>query len=280
VIALAIDILKSLGLQDLTLWVNSVGDLQDRQHYRQALIDYLTPFTAELDADSQDRLSRNPLRILDSKDPRTHEIVADAPQLLDYLRPDSQRHFQQMLAQLELLGIPYQVDHRLVRGLDYYTHTAFEIQSPHLGAQSTLCGGGRYDGLVKELGGPDTPAVGWAMGLERLIVLLQKVYPETVGSRPIVDVYVVSRGEAAATQALPIAQQLRQAGLTTEQDLSGSAFAKQFKRASRSGATWAVTLGDAEAASHTVQVKHLPTGDQQTLSQSDLVAYLRTDRPR
>jgi histidyl-tRNA synthetase len=118
------------------------------------------------------------------------------------------------------------------------------------------------------------------MGLERLIVLLQKVYPETVGSRPIVDVYVVSRGDAAAAQALRIAQQLRQAGLTTEQDLSGSAFAKQFKRASRSGATWAVALGDAEAASHTVQVKHLPTGDQQTLSQTDLVAYLRTDRPR
>lgn len=272
VIALAWDLLQAVGAENLKLLLNSIGDPQDRLAYRQALVDYFTPFREQLDPDSQDRLTRNPLRILDSKDPRTREIAERAPKLLQHLSPDSQVFFEQVQAHLHNLGIPYDLDPYLVRGLDYYTHTAFEIVSPDLGAQSTVCGGGRYDGLVEELGGPPTPAVGWAMGMERLVLLLQKKQG-SVASAPV-QVYVISRGAKAEARSLQIAQSLRQAGFHTELDLSGSAFGKQFKRASRSGAIWAVTLGDAEAAAGEVQLKHLHTGKQQTLLQAELVNYL------
>ena len=152
VIALATDLLKALGLQNLTFYLNSVGDKADRTRYREALVNYFTPFKADLDQDSQDRLIRNPLRILDSKDEKTQAIAKDAPSILDYLGEQSQRHFDQVLSQLSDLGITYELNPRLVRGLDYYTHTAFEIQSNDLGSQSAVCGGGRYDGLVEELG--------------------------------------------------------------------------------------------------------------------------------
>src|SRR4028119_838655 len=202
VIAIATDILKTLGLSNLNLDLNSVGNPEDRHHYREALVNYLTPYKDELDKDSQERLTRNPMRILDSKDKRTQEIAADAPSILDYLGSDSKRHFEQVKQLLSDLGISYKLNPRLVRGLDYYTHTAFEIQSDDLGAQATVCGGGRYDGLVAQLSGPDTPAVGWAIGLERLILLLQlQKLP-----LPILDFYVVSRGEAAQSQALILAQ--------------------------------------------------------------------------
>jgi len=272
VIALAWELLQAVGAENLSLRLNSLGDPQDRRAYRQALVDYLTPLREKLDPDSQERLTRNPLRILDSKDPRTREIAEGAPKLPDYLGPESRAFFEQVQAHLQMLDIPYQLDPYLVRGLDYYTHTAFEIVSPDLGSQSTVCGGGRYDGLVEELGGPSTPAVGWAVGMERLVLLLQKKQGEAPPAP--VEVYVISRGAKAEAQSLRIAQALRQAGFCTELDLSGSAFGKQFKRASRSGATWAVTLGDAEAVAGEVQLKHLPTGQQQTLLQADLVKYL------
>lgn len=272
VIALAWELLQAVGAENLSLRLNSLGDLQDRRAYRQALVDYLTPLREKLDPDSQERLTRNPLRILDSKDPRTREIAEGAPKLPDYLGPESRAFFEQVQAHLQMLDIPYQLDPYLVRGLDYYTHTAFEIVSPDLGSQSTVCGGGRYDGLVEELGGPSTPAVGWAIGMERLVLLLQKKQGEAPPAP--VEVYVISRGAKAEAQSLRIAQALRQAGFCTELDLSGSAFGKQFKRASRSGATWAVVLGDAEAAAGEVQLKHLPTGQQQTLLQADLIQYL------
>ncbi|MGY4589495.1 histidyl-tRNA synthetase [Thermostichus sp. MS-CIW-40] len=272
VIALAWELLQAVGAENLSLRLNSLGDPQDRRAYRQALVDYLTPLREKLDPDSQERLTRNPLRILDSKDPRTREIAEGAPKLPDYLGPESRVFFEQVQAHLQMLDIPYQLDPYLVRGLDYYTHTAFEIVSPDLGSQSTVCGGGRYDGLVEELGGPSTPAVGWAVGMERLVLLLQKKQGEAPPAP--VEVYVISRGAKAEAQSLRIAQALRQAGFCTELDLSGSAFGKQFKRASRSGATWAVVLGDAEAAAGEVQLKHLPTGQQQTLLQADLIQYL------
>jgi histidyl-tRNA synthetase len=275
-IALAVDILKVLGLSNLSVALNSVGSGADRQTYRQALVDYLTPYQSELDEDSQDRLGRNPLRILDSKSSRTQEILADAPQLLDYLSPASREHFERVQSQLECLGIAYSLNPRLVRGLDYYSHTAFEIQSDDLGAQNAVCGGGRYDGLVAELGGPDTPAVGWAMGLERLILLMQQQSQETKASA---DVYVVSRGREAEDLALAIAQQLRQAQMTVVLDLSRAKFNKQFKRADRSGAIWAVILGDDEATKGKVQVKHLQTGDQREMNAGDLVRFLQTAPP-
>lgn len=275
VIAIATDILQTLGLKDLRLDINSVGNPEDRPRYRQALVDYLTPYKDELDPDSQDRLNRNPLRILDSKDKRTQKIVEAAPNLLDYLGSDSRRHLEKVQQLLSDIGISYQVNPRLVRGLDYYTHTAFEIQSDDLGAQATVCAGGRYDGLVAQLGGPDTPAVGWGLGIERLILLLQQLSAAPTSS---LDFYLVSKGDAAEAQALKLAQKLRQAGFTVELDLSGSAFGKQFKRADRSGAVACLVLGDAEAESQTVNLKWLKSGEQQAIAQTDLLE--KTDELR
>jgi len=269
VIAIATQILQTLGLQSLTMDLNSVGSGDDRPRYRNALVEFLAAHKADLDADSQARLERNPLRILDSKDEKTQAIVQAAPSLLDYLSDDSRRHFDKVQQYLTDLGIAYQVNPRLVRGLDYYTHTAFEIQSADLGAQATVCGGGRYDGLIAQLGGPDTPAIGWAIGLERLTLLLQQLDAQPASP---MDVYVVSRGEAAEGTALRLAQSLRAAGLAVEMDLSGSAFGKQFKRADRSGAMVCLILGEAEAEQGTVQVKWLNTGDQSERSQTDLLA--------
>ncbi|MGG6294705.1 histidine--tRNA ligase [Leptolyngbya sp. AN02str] len=267
VIALACDFLQALGLKNLRMDLNSVGTMSDRQHYRDALVAYFTPYKNELDADSQDRLTRNPLRILDSKDERTKVIVKDAPVLLDYLSDESKQRFEQVQQGLTDLGIDYAINPRLVRGLDYYTHTAFEIQSDDLGAQATVCGGGRYDGLVAQLGGPDTPAIGWGLGIERLILLLKQLQPT---SSAAVDFYVVSRGDRAEAQSSVVAQTLRRLGFAVEVDLSGSAFGKQFKRAARSGAAACLILGDSEAENGTVQLKWLGSGNQVEMGQSDL----------
>ena len=268
-IAIATDILKGIGLSNLQLDINSVGRGEDREKYRQALITYLEPYKQDLDPDSRDRLTRNPLRILDSKDKKTQEIAQDAPQLLEYLSDSSKKHFDTVLQLLTDLEIKYQINHCLVRGLDYYTHTAFEIQSADLGAQATVCGGGRYDGLVAELGGPETQAIGWAMGMERLVLLLQKLQTAPTANP---DFYLVSRGTTAEAQGLALAQKLRHAGFTVELDLSGSAFGKQFKRGDRSGARACLVLGDAEAQSQTVKLKWLASGEQQEIKQDELLA--------
>ncbi|MDJ0707959.1 MAG: His/Gly/Thr/Pro-type tRNA ligase C-terminal domain-containing protein, partial [Leptolyngbyaceae cyanobacterium MO_188.B28] len=199
---------------------------------------------------------------------RTQEIVQGAPSILDHLSPDSQRHFDQVQQNLTELGIDYQINPRLVRGLDYYTHTAFEIQSDDLGAQATVCGGGRYDGLVSQLGGPETPAIGWAIGMERLTLLLQQL--QNMPS-PEVDFYLVSRGDGAEAQAVKLAQTLRRQNFAVEMDLSGAAFGKQFKRADRSGAIACLILGEAEAENQTVQLKWLKTGEQLEMSQAAVV---------
>ena len=275
VIAIATNILQTLGLKNLHLDINSVGNLEDRQNYRQALVDFLTPYKDELDLDSQERLNRNPLRILDSKDKRTQEIAQNAPSILDYLGLYSQRHFEQVQQLLSDLGINYKLNPRLVRGLDYYTHTAFEIQSDDLGAQATVCGGGRYDGLVGELGGSNTPAVGWAMGLERLMILLQQLQASPLST---LDFYMVSKGDTSEAQALILAHKLRIAGFSVELDLSGSGFKKQFVRADRSGAVACLILGDEEATSQTVKLKWMATKEQIAIAQSDLLTM--TDQLR
>ena len=269
VIALASDILRALGLKDLSLQLNSIGNRDDRQKYRTALLDYLLPLEQELDSDSKDRLRRNPLRILDSKDPKTQEIARNAPSILDYLSKESLAHFEQVQYLLTELGITYQINSSLVRGLDYYTHTAFEIQSADLGAQSTVCGGGRYDGLVGELGGNDTQAIGWAIGVERLVLLLKELRP-LPGLEP--DFYIVSKGEKAEAQALKIAQILRSNNLKVELDLSSSAFGKQLKRADRSGAPIALILGDEEAQNQTVKLKWLKSAQETTIPSDQLIA--------
>lgn len=269
VIAIATDILQAIGLKDLSLQLNSIGNADDRKNYREALVNYLTPFKEKLDADSQHRLDRNPLRILDSKDAGTQAILENAPSILEFLSPESQSRFEQVKNLLSDLGIACQINSRLVRGLDYYSHTVFEIQSADLGAQATVCAGGRYDGLVSQLGGPETPAIGWAMGLERLVILLKDLQPVPPAT---IDFYMVSRGEKAEAQALKLAQQLRQAGFKTELDLSGSAFGKQFKRADRAGAAACLILGDAEAENGTVQLKWLKSGEQSAIAQTDLLS--------
>ncbi len=277
-IAIATDILRAIGLKDLTFDLNSIGDQNDRTQFREALIAYLTPYQAELDPDSQARLTRNPLRILDSKNKDTQKILQDAPSILEHLSDASKTRFDRVQQLLADLSIPCQINSSLVRGLDYYSHTVFEIQSADLGAQATVCAGGRYDGLVTELGGPQTAAIGWAMGLERLVILLQKL--GNLATAATVDFYVVSRGAVAEGQALRIVQQLRQAGFKAELDLSGSAFGKQFKRADRSAAAACLILGDAEADKGTVQLKWLASGEQTELIQAELTSQFEGWRGR
>jgi histidyl-tRNA synthetase len=271
-IAIAVDILQAVGLGELVLELNSLGTKEDRSQYREKLVNYLTPYQADLDPDSQDRLMRNPLRILDSKVAKTQEIIADAPLLGQSLSAESVARFERVQGLLTDLGIAYKLNPKLVRGLDYYSHTAFEFQSVQFGA---VGGGGRYDGLVSQLGGPETAAIGWAIGLERLIGLLQQLGDVPVGTT---DFYLVSRGEQAEAQALRIAQQLRQAGFKAELDLSGSAFKKQFGRADKSGAVACLIFGETEAENRTVQVKWLGSGAQSEMAQSDLAVQFPTWR--
>ena len=251
-IALAWDLLDSLGIQGLALELNTLGSSEDRARYRDQLVAYLQQHRDRLDPDSQDRLERNPLRILDSKNAETQAILVNAPTLADALAAESRERFEQVKAGLEALAIPYTLNPRLVRGLDYYSHTAFEITSTQLGAQATVCGGGRYDCLVEQLGGPATPAIGWALGMERLVMLLGQ---EDASLAP--ELYLVSRGEAAESAALVLARFMRLAGLRVERDPSGAAFGKQFKRADRSGAPWAAVIGDGEVERGVVRLKPL-----------------------
>lgn len=269
VIALAADIFRSLGIDDWTLALNSLGTFEDRQAYREALVAYFEQYKSDLDADSQDRLYRNPLRILDSKDQKTQAIAQDAPNIQDYLCDESHTHFETVCTLLTVLNIPYTLDPCLVRGLDYYTHTAFEFKLQELGTQGTICGGGRYDRLISELGGPETPAVGWAIGLERLVMLLQARQPQ---AQRQVDIYVVARGTLAEQQALWMTKELQKESLQVEMDLSGSAFKKQLKRAARSNAPLCLIIGDTEAEQAQVQLKWLESGEQAQQTQVELLA--------
>jgi len=255
-IAIAWDLLADLGVGGLELEINSLGTPDDRASYRTELLSWLEAHRDQLDPDSQQRISTNPLRVLDSKNPATQALLAGAPTLADALAGESHARFARVRQALEALGIPFVLNPRLVRGLDYYGHTAFEITSNQLGAQATVCGGGRYDGLVEQLGGPATPAVGWALGMERLVLLLSQT-PAAEPAAGVPDLYVISRGEAAEVQALVLTRQARQAGLAVERDASGGAFGKQFKRADRSGAPWAAVIGDDEAAAGMAKLKDL-----------------------
>ena len=264
VIALAWDLLQGLGIGGLQLELNSLGSTDDRQAYRDALVAWLEVRVDALDDDSRSRLSSNPLRILDSKHPSTQALLEEAPTLADALSPASRERFERVQSGLSALGIPYRLNPRLVRGLDYYSHTAFEITSDQLGAQATVCGGGRYDGLVGQLGGPATPAVGWALGMERLLLVLESAAtadPQGVAARltagAVPAAYVVNRGERAAIAALGLARDLRRAELAIDLDSSGAAFGKQFKRADRCGARWALILGDDEVDQGIVRLKRL-----------------------
>ena len=269
-IAIAWDLLQALGLTNLQLELNSLGSQDDRRAYRDGLVAWLQERQDQLDADSQQRLTTNPLRILDSKHPQTQELLGLAPNLEDALSPASRERYEQVKAGLNALDIPFLCNPRLVRGLDYYGHTAFEITSDALGAQATVCGGGRYDGLVEQLGGAPTACVGWAMGLERLMLLLGQENKPT--SSP--DVVVVSQGDRAEALAVPVARQLRQLGQAVEIDLSGSGFGKQLKRAGKSGARWAVLIGEEEANSGQLQLKDLSSAESRSIALAQLAEEL------
>lgn len=268
---------KALGIQDaVTLEINSLGTSASRATYRQALIDYLLPLKDQLDSDSQRRLDSNPLRILDSKNPDTQALLADAPQLMDYIEPEAKAHFEHLKEILDAASVKYIVNPRLVRGLDYYDYSVFEWVTDSLGAQGTVCAGGRYNGLVEQLGGKPTPAVGFAMGVERLVLLLETldVVPESVQSRA--DIYLVSVGNVQA-YSLKVAEILRD-NLHDKVIVShcgGGSFKNQMKKADKSGAQIAIIIGDDEMANEQLTIKFLREEKaQQTCSLNECISVL------
>ncbi|MGB5832317.1 MAG: histidine--tRNA ligase [Thiohalocapsa sp.] len=269
---------RSLGLGELRLEVNSLGDAHERARYRDALIAYLKANHDRLDSDSVKRLDTNPLRVLDSKNPDMRRIIDDAPSLLDHLGDDSRVHFETLCAGLDAAGLVYQINPRLVRGLDYYNRTVFEWSTDTLGAQGTVCAGGRYDGLVAQLGGRATPAVGFAMGLERLIELMDPSQIETG-----LDAYLVAVGERAQAGALLLAEGLREQvpDLRLLCHCGGGSFKSQFKKADRSGARVALILGEDEVDQGTIGIKSLRNDDAQLTVRVDALPqalrnYMRT----
>ena len=269
---------SALGLSDhARLEINSIGTSDSRKVYRQALVAYLEQYQGKLDDDSKRRLTTNPLRILDSKDPATREILQGAPSLDDYLDDESRQHFEQLKAMLDAAGVAYTVNPALVRGLDYYGKTVFEWITDSLGAQGTISAGGRYDGLVEQLGGKPTVAVGFAMGLERLILLLEtlELVPEHVNNQA--DVYVTAMGDQAVAPAMALAETLRNElpGRIVVSHCGGGSFKSQMKKADRSGARFAVILGENEIAQGTAGLKPLRDDQpQQEIAQADLAGVL------
>jgi histidyl-tRNA synthetase len=258
------------------LQINSLGTSADRATYRATLVDYLTQRHDQLDEDSQRRLSSNPMRILDSKNEATQALLQEAPKLADFIDQESRDHFQQICAVLDQAGVAYEINQRLVRGLDYYSKTVFEWVTDSLGAQGTVCAGGRYDGLVEQLGGKPCPGVGFAMGVERLVLLLDElgVVPDSVGQQ--VDLYLLAVGNIEQ-QALVLAENLRTdcANIRLEVHCGGGSFKSQIKKADKSGAAIALILGEDEAASGTIGVKYLREDtEQQTVAQADLPELL------
>ena len=248
---------KALGIsQHISLEVNSLGSNEARIAYKEALVAYLTPLKEQLDEDSQRRLLSNPMRILDSKNPATQGLLELSPQLPDFVDEESKAHFQQLLKILDAMGITYKVNPNLVRGLDYYTHTVFEWVTQDLGSQGAVCAGGRYDGLVKQLGGRNTPAVGFAIGLDRVVLLCELVKLEVKQSA---DLYICVLGDELRSKGMILARQLRDEMPQTSVRLhmGGGNFKKQLKRADASGATWAILYGEEEAASGELSLKHL-----------------------
>lgn len=266
---------RELGIaQHVRLELNSIGSLDARANYRTALIAHLEQHIDVLDEDSKRRMYSNPLRVLDSKNPDVQAILVDAPELSDYLDQESKAHFAGLCELLDAAGIEYTVNQRLVRGLDYYNRTVFEWITESLGAQGTVCGGGRYDGLVEQLGGKATPAVGFAMGLERLVLMMETLALTDV--RRSVDVYVVTAGDGTMMAGMKLAESLRESlpGIRVMNHFGGGNFKKQFKRADKVGALFALVLGENEVAENTVVVKDLQGGEQETVAQTELAAKL------
>ncbi|CDH00214.1 histidine--tRNA ligase [Xenorhabdus bovienii] len=268
---------RELGIAEhVTLELNSIGSLDARANYREALVAFLEQHKEKLDEDCQRRMYTNPLRVLDSKNPEIQALLNDAPALFDYLDTESKEHFDGLCRILDSAGIKYHLNQRLVRGLDYYNRTVFEWVTSALGAQGTVCAGGRYDGLVEQLGGKSTPAVGFAMGMERMVLLVQEVNPEFVADLAVADVYLSSFGEGSQQVALILAEQIRDElpELRLMTNHGGGNFKKQLGRADKHGAKVALILGEDEIRAGNITVKDLRNGEQETLSQQAIAARL------
>jgi len=269
-IALFYTILRELGIEkSVTLKINSVGDGDSRAAYRDALRDYLRPQLQALSETSRQRFETNPLRILDSKSPNDRDIIRDAPKIQECLNEASARHYESVLKMLTGMNIPYVQDDLLVRGLDYYTHTIFEFTSDALGAQDAICGGGRYNDLVKELGGSDVPAIGWASGMERLLLVIQALNP--VESAVALDLFLVVAGEKLRSVAPLIVQGWRSAGLRCDFDTMQRSLKAQLREANRQGAGFVAILGEDEFAQNKVQLKNFETGGQKAVDIDQVV---------
>jgi|TARA_B100001123_G_scaffold62977_1_gene69075 histidyl-tRNA synthetase len=253
---------KRLGVQDeVTLEINSIGSRETRDRYKQVLVEYLTPFVSDLDSDSRRRLNTNPLRILDSKNVKTQEILTDAPELIEFLDESSTKHFEDLCERLERDNQAYRINPRLVRGLDYYTHTVVEWTTERLGSQGTVCAGGRYDGLIEQLGGVDTPAAGFALGLERVVLLHESLgHPVNTSS---VDIYIAIIGDESYPYARRVAGILRNNALRVRVHQGGGKIKAQMRQADKSGAKWAVIIGEKEIAENMLSVKFLRTDKEQ-----------------
>ena len=269
---------KALGIdQHVSLQLNSIGSLEARANYRSALVAFLENHQDLMSEEEKERLVKNPLRILDTKNQALQDVLDGAPKLLDYLDDESREHFAQLCGLLDAVGIQYEINPKLVRGLDYYNKTVFEWVTSALGAQGTVCGGGRYDGLVEQLGGHATSGIGFAMGLERLVLLVQEVN-KSIPVKSAVDIYVVYQGEGTTLAAFQLAEKLRSElpHLSTMLHCSGGNFKKQFKRADKSGATLALVLGESEVQNNQVVVKHLlGAAEQQTIDVDNLIEHVK-----
>ena len=274
-IAMAYQLFNTLGIKDVTLHLNSLGNTDSRLAYRQALIDYLTPMRESLSKDSQRRLEENPLRVLDSKEKEDKVAVENAPSILDYLDEESQTHFDEVRAMLDSLNIPYVIDTNMVRGLDYYNHTIFEFITTIDKSELTICAGGRYDSLVEYFGGPETAGFGFGLGLERLLLVLDKQGIELPVEENL-DVYIAVLGSGANGKALELVQSIRYQGFKAERDYLGRKIKAQFKSADTFKAKTVITLGESEVESGVVKVKNNATREEVTVSFEELTTNFAT----
>ena len=274
-IAMAAQFFNEIGIQGVTLQLNSLGNAESRAAYRQALIDYLTPLKDSLSKDSQRRLEENPLRVLDSKEKEDKLAVENAPSILDYLDEESQTHFQAVRSMLEALGIPYVINTNMVRGLDYYNHTIFEFTADVAGNELTICAGGRYDSLVAYFGGPETAGFGFGMGVERLLLVLEK-QGVALPLEDSLDVYIAVLGDGANNKALEIVQALRKQGFTAERDYLNRKLKAQFKSADTFSAKTLITLGESEIESNQVTIKNNQTREELTVSLNQIQKDFQT----
>jgi len=276
VILMLVRFLSVLGFEGLVVQLNTVGDEESREAYRKGLLEYLEPHREELSPDSRRRLGSNPLRILDSKEPADHSVLEGAPQLEDFLNAESAEHFEAICTMLDRHEVAYSIEPRLVRGLDYYTRTVFEIISAGLGAQDAIVGGGRYDGLIEELGGQPLPGIGFAIGEDRLIEVLPERFRTEALKASIVAVAAVP--PVSAAEALALAEELRSENLPVLAELADRSVRSALKRADRAGGKWVVLVGEEEQATGTVTVRDLEQGTQETMPRGDLASYLRRSK--